>query len=218
MDNYLNPASTRAHSHSLTRFDLARCFWSGIFFAMLKLCHFNVCVCRFFLPLIPLFVDEHRRTDIHQIFFATDAWIAFDITMCMLMWWASMCMCEFSRMEDFCHLDASSHTRSHMRVVSKTELCCVCNMRHCHAVLFCVCTKRQSVFTLSLSLRLNYVMWHCKCECITESHIHPSKRLSIVRLSLYCWSGTNIAEFAIYMAFALPPLCYFCSLLNKFFT
>lgn len=161
------------------------------FFAMLKLCPFNVCacVCRFFLPLIPIFVDEY----VEQIFikFSLQRMLELPLTS------PYACSCDervcvrvrvrvlvFSRMWDFCHLDASSHTRSHMRVVFKTELCCVQFETHCLAVLLWVCTKRQSVFTLSLSLRLNYVMWHCKCECITESHIHPSKRLSIVRLSV----------------------------------
>lgn len=140
--------------------------------------------------------------------------------------WVCLCMYEFTRIGNFSHLDASSHTRSHMRAVFMTELSCVCVQYETlsHTVLFCVCTKRQSVFTLSLSLRLNYVMWHCKYECITESHIHPSIQASIHRSTLYCWSGTNIAEFAIYMAFALSPSLlltssrHFCSLLNKFFT
>lgn len=70
--------------------------------------------------------------------------------------------------------------------------------------------RRQSVFTLSLSLRLNYVMWRCKCECITESsrsnqksdHLHSLSHIRARSPSfdsqqvLYCWNGTNIAEFA----------------------
>lgn len=130
----------------------------------------------------------------------------------MFVWWVSMhvCIYEFERIGDFCHLDASLFTHSHMRTVSKTKLrvCVHCKLKWD--------TAYSSLYVQSDKVYLLYrylydsIMW-CDIASVSAllnlTSIHPSIYPSFD--SMYCWSGTNIAEFAIYMAFALsrPLFC-----------